>query len=220
MSNPSTPPIHILVSPTVLPEQFRLAANSLQCSELHLFANSEFIFSKWEKECEYLGIHFHKHILPSVQIDMLESIYNVGEIVANRNIFLCMNSTHPILCNLIMQFLTLELKLNHQELDSYFSNTGCCYQIRESDISLTPIYPLWDADCQLVIESLTTTGEGMTKQELLDHIKIFQQENFTRDKLNRALIRLERWLEGYSGFIKERRGTRAYVYELNLIVQL
>lgn len=51
-------------------------------------------------------------------------------------------------------------------------------------------------------------------------IKIFQQENFTRDKLNRALIRLERWLEGYSGFIKERRGTRAYVYELNLIVQL
>ncbi len=213
--------VHILISPSIHPKQFRLAVNRLQCSEMHFFSNSVDTFTLWEEECDHMGIFFHKHKLASNQVDMLEDIYNVGELVANRNIFLCLNSEQQLLCNMITQFITLELRHNHEDSElKYFNNIGCFYEIFQSSILLAPIYPHWDPDCQLVIESLTSSGEGMTKKQLLEHIEVVQEENFSEDKLNRALKKIEQWLDGFYGFIKERRETRAYVYELRMLVEL
>ena len=212
--------IHILVAPSIRPEQFRLAANRLHCTELHLFTESLTPFDEWKEECDHMGIYFHEHELAANQIDMLGNVYNVGELVANRNVFLCLNSLQPLLCNMITQFISLELRHNHEELQNYYTNIGCFYQIIQSKILIAPLYPHWDRDCQLVIESLTTTGEGMTKKDLLEHIEVVQSESYSEDKLNRALRKLEHWLTGFQGFVKERRGTRTFFYEFKMLVEL
>lgn len=215
--------VHILVEPSIIPEQFRVAANRLYCTELHLFTSITNLVSEWKNECKVMGIYFHPHDFSSNQIDMLEDVYNVGEIVANRNVFLCLNTEQPLISNMITQFITHELKYIHEnsEDNTAILASGCCYQIsKPTKVLLTPIYPYWDKECQMVIETLTTTGERMSKKEILNHIEFAYPEHFSKDILNRALKKLERWLVGFQGFVKEREGKKGLVYEFQVLVEL
>ncbi|MFW9997661.1 MAG: hypothetical protein ACFFD4_36820 [Candidatus Odinarchaeota archaeon] len=213
--------VHLLVSPAIHPKQFRLAVNRLHCNELHLFGELSTSFDEWREECNHMGIYYHEHRLASDQIDMLEDIYHVGEIVANRNIFLCLNSLQPLLCNLITQFISLELRHNHEKGErDFYTNIGCYYHISGSKVLVSPIYPHWDQHCLSVIEILTGSSEGMAKEQLLKQIQDVLSEDFSIHKLNRALEKIERWLTGFQGFRKEKRGSRAFVYELKLLIEM